>query len=431
MIKILALLLLNSCFQKENRKTPKLICENRIEDRKCPQGLGKVFLPRSFPARAIYVGFADNEFHKNFLETLIQKAMVSKSKPRLNVLIPHNEDDLAYAFFSKNFDDPKYEFINFIPTAADDTVWAQDYLEILFDTKSGKSSIVDLPYFGREAENIPFGLALQCKKQLIEQRGFSEEDPPGNGDYGGNIEPITTKVLALGNNLSNETYAIIKKITTQKIIDVNVEWLETGHVDELITTIPHNKNSGDCEQTILIASPQLGLDLINQSALNKNKDEQKYEVYYDEYEKWPDLNECLYIENKNKKECIEFAKANRTYQSLIDFSLDSLQSQIENEHGCRLKTVKFPQLFVPLKIQKVYGTIDDRAISLNPNSVNNIFFYPNLLLAKQVYPPFQTELNKILKGFSHLDIHFVEAKFVHELNGGIHCATNVAYACQP
>tara|TARA_B100001971_G_scaffold84647_1_gene78188 strand:+ start:295673 stop:296971 length:1299 start_codon:yes stop_codon:yes gene_type:complete len=429
--KLLILILFTACFKNVSKKPLHSLCENIKESRTCPKGTGELFLPRTYPARAIYIGYSSDEVHQNFLKEVIEKARSNEFTPMVNILIPRVDDDYAYNFFKTYFSNEAYHFINYIPTASDDTVWAQDYMEILFNPKTGFSRIVDLPYYGREGENIPRAIALACQKGLVEQWEYTEENAPGNGDYGGNIEPITTKILTVGNNLSNETFDIVQGLTKQVIVDVNVEWLETGHVDELISTLPLKKNASDCEQALIIASPKLAYDLIEKSDEKLDTFGASFEPYYDEYNKWPDRQKCLLKKNQNLKTCKELKRANLIYQKLIDQSVDALIAQVKEQHSCELKIEKFPQLFVPLKNFKEYGSFEDRAVSLNPNSVNNIFFYPNLMLAKQSFPVFQTEVERILKKFNEFDIYYVNGKFVHELNGGIHCATNVAYACSP
>ncbi|MBD64810.1 MAG: hypothetical protein CME62_06360 [Halobacteriovoraceae bacterium] len=428
---IFSFLLLLAC--TKNKVTPKpahTLCETRSEMRSCPQKHGKIFLPRTYTARAIYLGYSEDEYHKEFLELIIQQVKQLETRPMVNILVPRTEDLFAYDHLVKYFAKKDYEFLNIIPTASNETIWAQDYMEILFDTKTGFSQIVDLPYIGREGETIPASIALSCQKELIEQDEFKSGNIPGNGDYGGNIEPITPKILTVGNNLTNETFNVLKASTSQELIDIDVQWLETGHVDELLTTLPLKKDAGPCEQTLLVASPKLGLELIKKLPMTEKPAKNQLMPFFDDYDNWPDLYHCLYPKNFKLKECLELYRANETYQAHIDKSVESLQLAINKHHQCRLKVESFPQIFVPLKKQKKYGEYTDRAIALNPNSVNNIFFYPTLILPKQIFPVFQEEVDKVLSQYPY-KIIFANGKFVHELNGGIHCATNISYGCTP
>lgn len=405
-------------------------CETSLEDVSCPKNVGRVFLPRTYPARAIYVGFSNDEVHLKFLESLVETVSALKVKPKVNILIPRTADYEAYDSLRKYFDDNFYSFINLIPTTSKDTVWAQDYLEILLDTNTGVSEILDLPYFGREGEDIPISVGLACQKTVHPQAEFDVENEPANGDYGGNIEPITSEILTVGNNISDETLKVIEGLTTQEIIEVDVNWLETGHVDELVTTLPLKRNAGPCEQRLLVSSPDLAFKIISELPLSLEVPKNPNHPYYDEEFIWADYYHCLHPKYQKISECLELMKANNSYQTLIDRSIDRIQVAMKAKHGCHLEVEKFPQIFQPLKPRKKYGNFDDRAVALNPNSVNNIFFYPNLMLARQEFVPFQQVVDRILKKYSY-KLHYVDAKFVHELNGGIHCATNISYGCSP
>lgn len=403
-------------------------CETASTLRTCPKDAKRLFLPRTYPARSIYVGFSSDKVHVEFLNTLLKEVSLLKIKPVVNVLVPRLEDYEAYLYLKKYFDTEKYNFLNLIPTSSKDTVWAQDYLEVLFDTDKAKSIIIDLPYWDREGEDIPTSIALACQKELIPQGEFKTKETPGNGDYGGNIEPITAKLLTVGSNMTNETLDIIKSLTSQTTIELDVDWLETGHVDELFSMIPHRDNASACGQTLLVSSPKLALDLINTVPMESAEYQSPNLPYYDDDLTWPDSSFCLHPKFNDNVECVELRKANLVYQNSINGSVEKIQEQMKKLHNCTLQVDTFPQLFLPVEKREKYGTYDDRAVALNPNSVNNIFFYPNLLLAKQDFPPFQKVVDTVLKKYS-LKTIFVDGAFVHDLNGGIHCATNISYGC--
>ena len=420
-----------SCFKAEKTfETAHKLCENPTELRKCPDIKGEIILPRNYPARSIYVGFSNDKYHLDFLDQLISLVSQLETKPMLNILVPRLEDIEAYDQLKKYFDDT-YQLINLIPTSSNETVWAQDYMEILLDTKSGKSEIINLPYFGREGDYIPISVGLSCQKNMIDQPLYPTDAPlPGNGDYGGNIDALTSKVVMLGNNMTNQTYDLIEKSTVQKIVEVNVEWLETGHVDEIITTLPLKKNASDCDQALLVASPKVALDIVQNKTKDLNSFSSEFKPFYVDDLVWPSRDKCLLFKNQKDPDCIEFTKVNLWYERIIQKSLDKVQNLIQAEHGCRLKEIKFPQLFVPLEKAQEYGLYEDRAVPLNPNAVNNIFFYPYLVLPQQEFEPFQADIEMKLRNLPH-KIEYTNSKFVHELNGGIHCATNISYACTP
>ncbi len=428
---ILLLIVCVSCFKfGASEKPAHALCENKEEIRSCPKPDTKLFLPRTYPARSLYIGYSSDEVHTEFLKLIIDQVQSLEFKPMINILVPRTEDIEAHKALQKYFDHKNFDFINLIPTTSNETVWAQDYMEILFDTKTGFSKIVDLPYAGREGESIPVSVALSCQKQIIEQRDYTQEDMPGNGDYGGNIEAISEKILLVGNNLSNESFDIIQNITSQELVEVDVNWLETGHVDELFTTLPNKKEAKACEQTLLVASPGRAYEVLDGLPKDLKEEKSRFEGYYDDYNVWPVRHQCLYPKNFKTKECIELRNANNVYQMNIEGSVQKIEAAFEKLHGCKLSIERFPQLFIPVNTFSVYGTYNDRAVALNPNSVNNIFFYPKLILAKQEFLPFQKSIEAVLKNFSY-EVIYADGKFVHELNGGIHCATNISYGCSP
>lgn len=309
------------------------LCETTVDIRKCPKDLGRIFLPRTYSARAIYVGYSRDQIHLDFLDSLIQEISKLDSIPKLNILIPSVEESKAHETLHRYFNKAAFNFINLIPVASKEAVWAQDYLEILFDTNTGQSEVVDLPYYDREGENVPTSIALACQKDLIPQADFKTEVKPGNGDYGGNIEPITSKILSVGTNLTNETYKVLQSITNQEIVEVNVDWLETGHVDELLTTLPYNKNAAPCDQALLTASPKLALSIIENTSVNLKEEKNPNIPFYDDTNVWEDYYHCLYPKNKAKIECLELKKANETYQQIIDQSVEKIQKLMVKNHG--------------------------------------------------------------------------------------------------
>ena len=420
-------LILTGCFWE--KKIEYSHCESRKDTGACPSNLGKVLLPRSFPAKEIYIGFDMDSIHKKFLNLIIEEVKGHPDSPRLNILVPRINEGEALSSFKKFFDKEEYNFINILQTSSIDTIWAQDYFEMVYDSKLKKVSVIDLPYYGRDGEYIPQSLAMTCQRDLIEQQEYDKEDLPGNGDYGGNIEALTTKIVLIGNNLSDRTHAILSNEISQKLVDIDVSWLETGHVDELVMPLPHKKNAHSCEQSLLVASPKLALEIIKELPKDFNTEVNTYHAYYSDDLSWPDFSSCLLPKNSNTKLCLEFTKANLVYQEGIDRSLVTIQKAMKTHHGCELEVINIPQLFSPLLADGKYGEWEDRATNLNPNSVNNIFFNPKLLMARQVFKPFQRSLEKSIKRFP-FKVVYVDAKFVHELNGGIHCATNILYGCE-
>lgn len=434
----LGVLLFSFFYQKKTSSAPsslkrQSLCENQYASlRSCPKNVGKVFLPRTYGVKSIYVGYSDDTYHLDFLDLLLEKVETLESKPVVNILIGREDIQNARAYFQPPYTKKQYDYINYLTSPSNEVIWQQDYFEILFDTMTGESLFVDLPYLEREGEHIPAALSLSCQKNLIEQpQNFSEDYPPGNGDYGGNIEPFSEKVLVIGNNITYETSDQIKKITSQELVEIKVDWLLTGHVDELFSVLPHSKNASACDQSLFYASPEKAFELLEKNNEPLALTGPYAQSPFDDGSTWPSFEECLLSKTNPSKKCQNFFLANTAYQKIQRENISLIQEAFQKNHQCKLKEVPIPQLFAPSEeFKEVYGQVDDEALAFNSNSVNNIFFWPYLFLPKQDILPFQKYLVEILKTQS-IESIFFEGEFVHTLGGGIHCATNISYACQP
>lgn len=423
------LLVLNaSCTTKEASSTAPLCQSPDIELKKCPEKAGSIFLPRTYTPNAIYVGFSSDSNHFTFIQNLIQILESSSYSPVINILIPRADILEAQKLFKMYFDHSNGKNIHFYPSVSDETMWMQDYFELLTDTTSGQISFVDLPYIDREGELIPSSLSLTCKAPLVAEPQFDDLDNlPGNGDYGGNIEPFSEKILVIGNNMTDTLVNHLGSITSQELVALDVSWLDTGHVDELFSMLPHKKEASACEQTLIYSSPAKAFELLKKADHSKTPKLPTFS-YEEIQEDYPDYFECL--KDFSSKRCKVFYRANQKYEQIIQNNLSIIQASFKKHHGCEVKTLPFPQLFTPLKTQGEFGDIEDRSVAFNQNSVNNIYFWPNLIMPKQTIPVFHEYLEQHLKAFPY-KVHYSNADFVHTLLGGIHCATNVAYACSP
>lgn len=423
--------ILTGTSKQERTRELAPLCYNQYESApKCPLKDGKVVLPRTYRAESIYVGYTYDPAHFDFLKILIEKVKSIKNPPKVNILIPRTQVELAKGQLDFYLEQESYHFINLLPGPSDETLWPQDYFEFIFDLKTKKNQFFDLPYLDREGEFIPSALSLMCKQKLIEQtQVYSKENPPANGDFGGNIEAISSEILLVGDNITPETLYLLKGNTTQEIKVLNVSWLETGHVDELFSLLPHRENASPCDQTLFYASPALALNLLMEEPISQVPADVSFRRYHQEYDSWQDFSYCLHIKNRNIPQCKSFIEANNTYELIQWKNIEVIQQSFERIHQCKLPVLASPQLFSPKQTQSAYGTYDDRSVALNANSVNNIFFWPELLLPGQSIPIFQKYLEKNLRPFKFQKT-FVNGEFVHSMMGGIHCASNVAYSCR-
>ena len=149
--------------------------------------------------------------------------------------------------------------------------------------------------------------------------------------------------------------------------------------------------------------------------------------FEDVEENYPDYSKCL--KSWDSDECKLFKRANLKYDEIIENGKQIILDAFEKHHGCRPKLLPIPQLFTPLKTEGEFGEFEDRAVAFNQNSVNNIFFWPNLILPKQSIGLFNNYIENNLRPIG-IKTYYANGDFAHKLLGGIHCATNVSYACK-
>ena len=367
------------------------------------------------------------------LKKLIQLANLRQPAPRLNLLIPRNEVEISHSSLQELPKGDLRSLVNMIPTPSDDTLWAQDYMEIGFDLEKKESFFLDLPYTEREGEGLPPALSLICKSPL-EQQPLGRGEDFGNGDYGGNIESYPGHLILIGDNMAPATKIKLANLFKhQELVSINVNWLETGHVDELFSYLPNpiNKN---CPFMLNYASPKLAIELLN----NTQSWEQFLTSYYyeknlflsDEYNR-TDFSDCFSHSTINESEplCRGLLDANMKYEDLIQKSLSHLQEKLNSKLGCSVPSNPLPLLFAPANPMSDYGTDQDYARSINPNPINNILIGENLVVARQANQAFQSITDEVIKATS-IQPHYVNGNLMHYLSGGIHCTVNIIRACK-
>lgn len=435
MIKyLIVLLFFVSCNSNNTPKGTTNSCFEKVKAKKCPQNSGNIILPNSYTPNAIFVGISPFGSHFKFLKKLIEITSTFKQRPKVNILIPQLDTLKSQQFLKDYFE---HDHISFYQTTSNITMWAQDYFELITNTTTSEKMILDLPYRDVEGDLIPANLSLMCKKQMIDLPNFPEEQVFGSESYGGNIEPISDKIVLIGNNMAENFIDHLNRKIDQDLFKVNVSWLETGHVDELFTTIP-GKDDNPCNRTLLYSSPRKAFELLSKLTPDE-KDLMPKIPSMDDLEddpndkdnlEWPDFNECIKKNNLKSKKCQAFVSANMTYQKNIEKGIKNIQKVFKEHHKCQMKTISLPQLFSPLEIKSIYGVKSDKAIAFNENAVNSIVIYPHIIQPWQTIPHFKEYIEEKLVKLG-MKVHFSNAEFAHRLTGGIHCATNISYTCEP
>ena len=413
----------------------------------CPDSEGLVLLPATYPPAQIFLGYAPQPVHVQFLRDLIEKLAETSPRPQLIITVPRLENDEAYRLYKKYLEPPFSSFVRFVSMPSDESLWMQDYMEVAVSTVSGRGTILDLPYQGREGESIPAAMALNCQMGLIPQGAFFDKKkiPPGNGDFGGNIEAMPGNFILAGDELTSTTQEILEVNLSQDIVKVKTSWGEPGHIDEIFSVVPDKTaKAGACDYALLYASPKLAMDILKSRGLD-GKTERLSPPIPEGEESIPvvervDFEKCfaqlkgdLYKQAnaKLRKNCEELIKANETYAGIIDEGLGQVvEALVKRSHCTEVKTIPMPLLFGPEKLKGKYGAKDDYAMSINPNPVNVISLGPLVVSAKQVYAPFQEDVSAKYKSLG-LDTQLIDGSYVHYLRGGIHCSSNVVRMCRP
>jgi hypothetical protein len=318
-------------------------------------------------------------------------------------------------------------------------------MEIGLSLKDGRLRIIDLPYTDREGEAIPAAIALSCQFDLISQpedrHDDDQDDLPQHGNYGGNIEALPGNLLLIGNTMSQMTQKHLRHIFKQMTaIKINVRWLETGHVDELFTVLPDHSAKATCPFALVYTSPKLALELVKKhSFTSRNRILPSPVTIEDVSTELQDISfftQCLslYAQNKTPDErCQKLIQANVAYEELIQQERRRIDAELIKHNTCSsINWIALPQLFVPsynVWLQEGnWGSDEDEAQALNPNTINMIALGEEVIVPEQPYKPFAQEVARRLAELNLSPVG-VDSALSHYLSGGLHCNTAVARMC--
>jgi hypothetical protein len=410
----------------------------------CPTGNGIFLLPAHYPPRMIFVGYEADASHLAFLQALIETNQQRKQPLQIVILLPRLQVEQAYHDLRPFMKGPDAQHITFFATPSDETLWTQDYMEVGISVQDGEAKIIDLPYNDREGESIPASLALSCHLDLIEQADYeSQRETPGSGDYGGNIEALPGNVVLVGNNMTYATRQRLREaLPGMVMLDINVDWLLTGHVDEIFTVLPNMATHATCPFAMAYASPELALHVVQQhgfqpppnnllspASLTSDTGQNLLEPEF--------FTRCLTAYTHFQPlspRCRRFINANRTYAKRIEHARQRINAVLLQRNACpRLNWIALPQLFTPsssmLESDVRWGSQDDFAEAVNPNVVNVIALGREVIIPQQPYAPFAREVEQRLRPLA-LSLIRVDSSYSHALNGGLHCNSKVVRMCR-
>lgn len=259
---------------------------------------------------------------------------------------------------------------------------------------------------------------------LSEQIGwFNVPECPG---MGGNIESTPpTQIhphgrIVVGNNLPNVAKGFLRQQQVQtdngELIELPVNWLRVGHVDEVMSVLPTANGSF----AIAVADLALGISLLSSEEIEVN---------------------ALY-QDTGDESLGEYLQTIR--QTLSGYQLDSNQAKIENiqNHLSEIRSIlqtelgvsqaqilSFPVLFSIPSTDEGLGSLCHASF---PNSVNcvpliNENGIRRILIPHPLFDSFQDSIAQKLTslGYSETEIRFILTEGPHSAMGELHCASAV------
>lgn len=352
----------------------------------------------------------------------------------------------------------KYVEFNNAVTTAD--MWMQDWGEVgVVKLKSEKKpqTVVFDSNRGRDNAELPGILAGFWNSYLLK----NPSEANAGGDYGGNIEVTPDNVLLIGDTSTPELREYLEKHGYKNRMAVlETDWLHVGHVDEYISVCPNPKAARG--YSLIKANPRLALRLIKDASLEELKaiplkdyrdaminvrsylrkaevnraaqkrlknnvavpEEQKFGIAVLNYIEKPENSsesgaELATGHMVRTSEVEEFIKLNLTLANLIDTNLKKACekiSEVRNESGKLHSIISFPAFY-----RVMYS---GKHIAYLPGSVNQLILNNQLIVPD---PKIEIMRKNIARSVSMLGLqaNFVDSLPYHNLQGQIHCGTNV------
>ncbi len=211
-----------------------------------------------------------------------------------------------------------------------------------------------------------------------------------------------------------------------RILNLDANWMDVGHVDELVSVAPA---SNSCGFSVISLDPELGLKLLKSSS-NKPLEELIPTDYHMSsppgnsiLENFWDVHEQIVIQKDFSADYVQsFLKIQKQAHDRIELALLDFQNKYSalNPSCKNIYIIRLPTLML--------CEIDEDEISrcetVFPNPVNGIVLNKNILTPDPFLKEFRKEIQTRLSD-AGLKNYFVDSGFYHGLMGEAHCATNV------
>jgi hypothetical protein len=344
----------------------------------CPDS-GSTILDETYPTQAFVVSVQgyhtsssyssyskepENELPADFIISILEsynaerpEIFVPAAKSEFEDLIKKVEENLLKSGLSPLLIQKQVSSIKHVE--AQSYTWQQDYFESFISPDTGRpvvrevSSYRNLSSMEKSASINGFksksnGCEIEIGKPLKDYKGTKGGDPKTtswrNGEMGGNIEGLPGGLCLKGNNQAEDfvsQYCGPREL--ENAVEVDVGWMEVGHVDEIIKVVPifPKKNPEECNFSVWLASPRLGLEVLKKPVVGSKK-------FIDH----SDLTESEL--NQKIQDIINSAAGKKLCSLLEDFIIDENKDN-PNVPSSKAKGAYFWHFFLHTMIQNSYA----------------------------------------------------------------------------
>ena len=425
----------------------------------------------------VLVAYAPEQGNENFVVSLInivanmhEKGWIPKDHGfKVHVLPTLQAKSSDFAGIRKKVSAERLtKYVEFSTSNVSNDMWMQDWGEVgvvklktekkpqlvVFDSNRGRGNT----YLTQELANFWNCYVLTNPSNLC-----------SGGDYGGNIEVTPDNVLLIGDTSTPQLREYLEKHGyANRLAVLETEWLHVGHVDEYISVCPNAKAARG--YTLIKANPRLAMRLIKDASIEelnaiphsdyrdvtikiknyllnaetvraRHKQGSGRNVEVPEEHKFSQAV-LEYLERSagddsdmpahqrsgvglasghrvNKDEIEEFIKLNLTLGNLIDSNVKKACakiSEVRKETGKAHSVLSFPAMFRKMGSNK--------HIAYFPGSVNQLILNNQLIVPD---PQVESMRRNIARSASMIGLkaNFIDSLPYHNLQGQLHCGTNV------
>jgi len=431
----------------------------------------KFLSPNNMPLKVLVV-YSPGQQNANFVISLInivaqmhEKGMVKKDDAfKVHVIPGWDMQEKDYAYINEKVGAERVKrFVEFNKAYSTRDIWMQDWGEVGVVKVKGDpkpQTVVFDSNRGRDNAELPGILANFWNSYLLK----NPSNQYSGGDYGGNIEVTPDNVLLIGNTSTPELRAYLEKHGYKNRMAVlETDWLHVGHVDEYISVCPNPKALRG--YTLIKANPRLAMRLVKDTpdaelkaiphkeyrdamlavkaylieAEKKRAEELKLDAparrrrtrsFGEAVLKYLESSEEMLASSESganlswghevaRSDVEKFIQLNLTLANLIDTNVKKACakiSEVRNDAGKPHSVLSFPALF-----RKMSGT---KHIAYLPGSVNQLILNNQLIVPDPKVRAMRLHISKTAAKVG-LHANFIDSLPYHNLQGQLHCGTNV------